>query len=170
MADERVRLVAEPGWVETAQNQAPLDRPFVSGDGDSQRFQVRYWRDADGNLCAKVYFGPHCEGPPGHAHGGSLASVLDETMGGNCWMHGYSALAGTLTIRYRAPFPLGQIATVRSAITKVEGRKIFASGTIHGEDGRLHTEGEGIFIVMREELAEQIAEEARKAGRTFGHA
>lgn len=170
MTDTPIELTPEPGWKDMDQERPPLNRRFVSADADPDRFRVRYWMDEDGNLAAKVYFGPNCEGPPGHAHGGSVASVLDETMGGNCWLHGYAALAGTLTIRYRAPFPLRTVATVRSRVTKVEGRKVFAEGTIHGADGKLHAEGEGIFVVMRDEVQQMMHAEATKEGRTFGDA
>ncbi len=170
MTDYPPEMGAEPGWTEIDQHRPPLNRRFVSADADPKRFRVRYWKDADGNLAAKVRFGPNCEGPPGHAHGGSLASVLDEAMGGNSWLHGHAALAGTLTIKYRAPFPLETVATVTSKIERVEGRKVFTSGAIRSADGTLHAEGEGIFVVMREDVQQMLAAEARKDGRAFGDA
>lgn len=165
-----ITLTADAGWTDTDQHRTPLHRPFVSADLDPERLVVQYWQDADANLAAKVYFGPHAEGPPGHAHGGSIASVLDEAMGGNCYLHGHAVLAGTLTVRYRAPLPLRTIATVRSRIDRTEGRKVIATGTVHGPDGTLYAEGEGIFVVMRPELQQLIADEARKEGRSFGDA
>ncbi|MBW2476490.1 MAG: PaaI family thioesterase, partial [Deltaproteobacteria bacterium] len=75
-------LQGEPGWT-------PFDAPalvgetlkFVSGDQTGNRFRVRYFRDQDQALVARVWFGPVTEGPPGHAHGGSIAAVLDEVLG-----------------------------------------------------------------------------------------
>ena len=48
---------------------------------------IHYFRTGpDRSLRAKVLFGPGTQGPPGHAHGGSMAAVLDEAMGGAAWM------------------------------------------------------------------------------------
>jgi hypothetical protein len=75
-------LDGEPGW-------EPFDAPalvggslrFVSGDRTGARFRMRYFRDDAGHLVARVWFGPETEGPPDHAHGGSIAAVLDEVLG-----------------------------------------------------------------------------------------
>lgn len=165
-----IDLSGESDWTDMEQFRAPLARPFVSADPDPERFRVRYYTDPLGNLAARAWFGPHCEGPPGHAHGGSVAAVLDEAMGGNCWVQGHAVLAGTLTIKYRRPLPLGSVVTVRTAVDRVEGRKVFAVGRLLDASGAVVAEGEGTFIVMREELQGTLDAEARKAGRTFGSA
>jgi len=45
---------------------------FVSGEPEGNRFRVRYYKDLEQHLKARVWFGPETEGPPGHAHGGSV--------------------------------------------------------------------------------------------------
>ena len=47
-----------------------------------------------------AWFGPGCEGPPGHAHGGSQAAVLDEAMGAVAWINSHSCVAGGFQIKY----------------------------------------------------------------------
>lgn len=71
----------EAGWTPVTPTQAVSAGTFVSGDPGGNRLRVRYFRrDNDGALLAKVWFGPGTQGPPGHAHGGSMASILDEAM------------------------------------------------------------------------------------------
>ena len=47
---------------------------FVSGDQTGNRFRMSYFRNQDQDLVARVWFGPVTEGPPAHAHGGSIAA------------------------------------------------------------------------------------------------
>ena len=44
--------------------------------------------------------GPPIEGPPGHAHGGSMAAVLDEAMGAAAWMEGHLVVAVRLATSF----------------------------------------------------------------------
>lgn len=162
---EEPDLGPEPGWSVPPERIGHPHRSFVSGDPDGQRIRIRYYRDLQtGQRVAKVWFGPMCEGPIHHAHGGSLAAVLDEAMGSACWIMGQRVLAGTLTVRYRAPVPLGLTAIVRTEVVSVEGRKVLTVGRILGLDGTLYTEAEGTFIRMRPEHEEAFLREAGERG------
>ncbi|MCB9663928.1 MAG: PaaI family thioesterase [Alphaproteobacteria bacterium] len=160
-------LSPEPGWlVEPRRDQSRRSRSFVSGDPEGDRIRIAYYRHPEsGDRVGKVWFGPGAEGPPSHAHGGAVAAVLDEAMGTNAWLRGHAVLAGTLTIRYRAPTPLERVFTVHTRLASVEGRRILATSTLVGPDGTVHAEGEGIFVVMRPEQRAWVAEEAARLGR-----
>ena len=94
---------------------------------------------ATGNLGAAY------EGPPGCVHGGIIASLFDEILGVANITAGVGAMTGTLTIRYRKPTPLCTDLTLTARCDRIEGRKVFTSGTIHA-NGVLTAEAEGIFI------------------------
>ena len=87
----------------------PFDAPslvgeslrFVSGDPDGNRFRVRYYRDRERHLHARIWFGPETEGPPGNAHGGSVAAVMDEALGLAAWAAGYPIVVGNLNVSFR---------------------------------------------------------------------
>jgi acyl-coenzyme A thioesterase PaaI-like protein len=124
-------LGGEEGWT-------PFDAPslvgeslrFVSGDPQGDRFRVRYYLDADRHLKARIWFGPETEGPPGHAHGGSVAAVLDEVLGLAAWAAGYPIVVGNLNINFRNMLPLQKVVTIESKIISAEGRKIMVHGRI----------------------------------------
>lgn len=126
-----VDLSGEPDWI-------PFDAPslvgsslrFVSGDPDGDRFRVRYFRDGKQHLLARIWFGPEAEGPPGHAHGGSMAAVLDEVLGLAAWAAGYPIVVGNLNVSFRNLLPLGRVVTVESKIVSAEGRKVMVHGRI----------------------------------------
>lgn len=74
-------------------------------------------------------------GPPEKAHGGIVATMLDEVLGVASTAAGASGLTVALTIRFRAGTPLGAPLTVTARGTGVDGRKSFASGEVrHGDN------------------------------------
>jgi acyl-coenzyme A thioesterase PaaI-like protein len=144
-----VDLSGEPDWV-------PFDAPslvgeslrFVSGEPDGNRYRVRYYRDSQQNLQARIWFGPETEGPPGHAHGGSAAAVLDEVLGLAAWAAGYPIVVGNLNVSFRNLLPLQKVVTVESRIVSVEGRKVLVHGRIYCKKS-VYAEGECLCIVLK---------------------
>ncbi len=131
---------------------------FVSGDPQSDRLRVRYFpRQHDNVLVALVWFGPGTEGPPGHAHGGSVASALDEAMGGAAWHAGLPVVAARLTIDFREMVPIGIEATIEARIDRVDGRKVRTRGRLTDGAGRVYAEGEGLFIVLEADQLDRLA-------------
>ena len=141
----------------------PSQRSFVSGAAAStERTRVSYFRDpANDHLHAKVWFGPQTEGPPESVHGGAIAAVLDEAMGAVCWMNGHPVVGARITINYLHMTPLGFAGHVESWIEQIERRKIFIKSRLSDPDGRVHAEGEALFIELQPELKAKL-DEARK--------
>jgi acyl-coenzyme A thioesterase PaaI-like protein len=132
----------------------PLAAPIevkVAGEGDDLHVEGR------------ARYGAAYEGPPGKLHGGFLAAAFDEVLGMAQTLSGKPGMTGTLKIVYRSPTPLYEELRFRASVDRIEGRKIFVSGTCHAGD-TLTAEAEGIFIsVDLEKFAEMMR--ARHAGR-----
>ena len=60
-------------------------------------------------------------GPPGHSHGGIIATILDEAMGKVNKFRNVLALTSSMEIKYLKPVPLGQALTVTAQEQSVEG-------------------------------------------------
>jgi acyl-coenzyme A thioesterase PaaI-like protein len=121
-------------------------------------------RQEGDEVVGEVTFGSAYEGPPGCVHGGYVAAAFDELLGATQSLSGAPGMTGTLTVRYRTPTPLHEALVMRSRIREVDGRKIFAEGTLHVGD-RLCAEAEGIFISISPEMFFQLkAEREAKAG------
>jgi acyl-coenzyme A thioesterase PaaI-like protein len=84
-------------------------------------------------------------GPPGTVHGGVVALIFDELLGCVNVSNGYGAFTGTLTIRYERPSPLDTPLQLESWIDRIEGRKVFTSGTI-SHDGAVTARATAVFI------------------------
>ena len=125
---------------------------FVSGEPEGDRLRVAYFRRrSDGHLVGRAWFGPGAEGPPGHAHGGSMAAVLDEAMGAAAWLQGKAVLAVHLEIDFQAMLPLGTDAWLDAWVEEVDGRKVRCRGRVHAADGSDHCTAAGLFLTMPEE-------------------
>ncbi len=75
-----------------------------------------------------IWFGPETEGPPEHAHGGSIAAVLDEVLGLAAWAAGHAIVVGKLNVHFQKLLPLRTVVQVDSRIVSVEGRKVLVRG------------------------------------------
>ena len=142
-------LAGEPGWT-TCDAPALVGDSlrFVSGDPTGERFRVHYYRNGENALVARVWFGPETEGPPDHAHGGSIAAVLDEVLGLAAWAAGYAIVVGKLNVHFQKLLPLRTVVQVDSSIVSVEGRKVLVRGRIHGGDGLTFAEADCLCITL----------------------
>lgn len=140
----------EPGWVHLNMPRSwGKGRSFVSGDTGDDRLRVWYYTDEREPrvLYAKVCFGPGAEGPPNHAHGGSMAAVLDEAMGFCAWAFGHKVVAASITINFQKRLPLEQVMVVRAALERVENTRVRTISRIYDPiSGTQFATGEGLFV------------------------
>lgn len=127
----------------------PHTNCFVCGAEGDDRVDIRYyWHEETTEVTARLVFGPKCQGPPFHAHGGAIAAVLDEAMGTCAWLNGHMCVAVNIDIDYRKMIPLNRALEVRCGLEKVEGRKIYARGRLTTPEGETLAESEGIFVTV----------------------
>lgn len=144
----------------------PVTRSYVSGSAAADsRTRVRYFRmDGSEHLFACVWFGPAAEGPPDSVHGGAIAAVLDEAMGGACWLNRHPVVGARITINYRHMVPLGFSGRVEAGIDRIERRKCFITSRLADADGKIYAEGEGLFIKLTPEQIETSLRARQRRG------
>jgi acyl-coenzyme A thioesterase PaaI-like protein len=124
-------------------------RSFVTDSPDGDRLRVSYFRRGDEPvLRARVWFGPGTEGPPGYAHGGSVAAALDESIGGAAWMMGHRVVVARLVVDFRKPVPLGTDAFLESSVVNVDGRKVACRARLTS-GATVLAEAEGLCVIVR---------------------
>ena len=87
-------------------------------------------------------------GPPGHSHGGIIATILDEAMGKVNKFRNVLALTGSMEIRYLRPVPLSQPLTVIAYEQNVDGRRHINAAEIKNERGEVLASSTGTFIAI----------------------
>ncbi|MFC5802688.1 PaaI family thioesterase [Streptomyces formicae] len=91
------------------------------------------------------------QGAPGLAHGGVLATALDETLGSLNWLLRVIAVTGRLETDFVRPVPVDTVLFLEAEVTAVSGRKIYsrATGRIGGPDGAVAVRAEALFIEVK---------------------
>lgn len=123
-------------------------RPPIRGSAfvsSAQGMGVTFWLDGDQQVSAQCRLQELQEGPPRHAHGGALASLIDEAMGAAAWAAGHRVVAVHLDFDYYRAVPLDVEITVSGKVESVVGRKVFTSGLVL-LNGQTAVSGKGVFV------------------------
>lgn len=157
--DRDVDLSGGPGMEPADLMHLKLGRSFLVGPHlDEDIIRVKWYvRDEDNALIGKIWWGPGAQGPPGHAHGGSMAAVLDEALGSACWVAGHPVVAAELTTSFKNMLPLERVYTAEAWVESVDGRKIRPRGHIVDDQGTVYAEGRGVFITLDRARFEALA-------------
>ncbi len=150
-------VTPEPGWT-PVQPFPQLDpHSFLVANPSGESVRIAYFRGPEpGLLYAKAWFGRETQGPPGYVHGGAMAAVLDESMGGACWMNGHRTVAAKISVSFLEMLRLESETTVEARIDRTDGRKIYVSAKLADPSGTVVAEADGLFIVLRDEQLKKI--------------
>jgi acyl-coenzyme A thioesterase PaaI-like protein len=150
----------EPGWTYVPMPRSfGKGKSFVSGETDSDRVTIYYYlRESDGTLCAKFSVGYGAEGPPGYAHGGCMAAILDEGMGFVGWVAGHPIIAASITINFLRKLPLEKVLHLEARIDAIADNKVTTLGKLYDpETGNCFADGQGLFIEQPIEFFGELA-------------
>jgi uncharacterized protein (TIGR00369 family) len=125
----------------------PKNTCFGCGKDNPDGMRLKFHFHGDQAVCnfrlSKKY-----QGPPGHAHGGIIATILDEAMGKVNKLRSVIALTKTMDIEYLRPVPLGAPLTAVGQERTVRGRKHFNIAEIRNQAGEVLARSKGIFIAV----------------------
>jgi len=107
-----------------------------------------FWSERRTLLLGTAKFSMDCEGPPGGAHGASIALVFDEILAYPVWRsHDESSFTGSMTVSYRKMVPVGSTQAFEAKIVRQDGRKSFVAGKLMSCDGKvIFAEATGVWI------------------------
>ncbi|MFT5201873.1 MAG: acyl-coenzyme A thioesterase PaaI-like protein [Candidatus Aldehydirespiratoraceae bacterium] len=138
--------------------------------------RIRNGTLADGRpaLLAEVRLDLQREGPPQSVHGGVLAGMFDELMGGAQRLNGgLAGMTGRLTVRYRRPTPLNEDLLLRAWIHDERKRRVAVradcsvatAAGLGPERSAITAEAEAFFIRVDFERLDDIMR-SRAGGET----
>jgi len=87
-------------------------------------------------------------GPPGHCHGGIIATILDDAMGKVNKLHKVVALTREMTVEYIRPVPLYAALHVEGREVEKRGRTHINSAEILNEQDEVLARSRGLFIAI----------------------
>ncbi|MBL0776250.1 PaaI family thioesterase [Streptomyces albidoflavus] len=105
------------------------------------------------SVTAEFLVRPEHQGAPGLAHGGLLATALDDTLGALNWLLRVISVTGRLETDYLRPVPVGTVLHLSAEVTAVDGRKIYATaeGRLNAPDGPVAVRADALFVEVKVE-------------------
>jgi uncharacterized protein (TIGR00369 family) len=125
----------------TAQN-----RCFGCGSANPIGLHLEFFLDRDHRVVCLTSLADTFEGPRGYAHGGIIATILDETMSKAVRARGFTAMTRHMEVDYQRPVPIGAPLRLEGRVTHNEGRKHWSEASILDEKGSLLAHSKALFI------------------------
>ena len=122
---------------------------FVCGQNNREGMRLKFILDkASQTFVCRFRLSARYTGPPGHCHGGIIASILDDAMGKVNKLHHVVALTREMTVEYLKPVPLNKPLRVEGREIKVRGRTHVNSAEILNAKNEVLARSRGIFIAI----------------------
>ncbi len=120
---------------------------FGCGPANEHGLRLKFVLDRErGRFVCRFRLQRRFTGPPGHAHGGIIATILDEAMGKVSKLTGVIALTAQMDITYLKPVPLGVPLVVEGWEVRVRGREHYRAAEILNRKGEVLARSAGKFI------------------------
>src|SRR5215467_11973587 len=138
-----------PGHSPHPKLKKPLNRCFACGKDNPEGMHLKFYVDeASRHAICRFQLARRYQGPPGHAHGGIIATILDEAMGKVNKLRNVIALTRSMNVEYLRPVPLGKALTVTGREQSVNGREHVNVAEITSEGGEVLARSTGRFIAV----------------------
>ena len=122
---------------------------FGCGKNNPQGMHLNFTYDEErGSFVCRFRLSKRYTGPPGHAHGGIIATILDEAMGKVNKLRQVIALTSQITVYYLKPVPLNQPLRVESHEVSVRGRRHINMAQILNSKDEVLARSRGLFIAI----------------------
>lgn len=122
---------------------------FACGQNNAEGMRLKFTYDeARDCFVCRFRLGKRYTGPPGHCHGGIIATILDEAMGKVNKLRHVVALTSQIIVEYLKPVPLNKPLRVESREVSVKGRTHINMAEILSEKGEALARSRGKFIAI----------------------
>ncbi|HTR64742.1 MAG TPA: PaaI family thioesterase [Terriglobales bacterium] len=122
---------------------------FGCGKNNPQSMRLKFTYDEPRDRCVcRFRLGKRFTGPPGHCHGGIIATILDEAMAKLNKPRQVLAMTAQITVDYLKPVPLHTPLRVEASEVSVRGRRRMRTAEIMNEKGQVLAHSRGVFVTI----------------------
>ncbi len=148
MSSESDHSTDAPGVAELAKSVGgPAGHCFGCGPENPQGLHLVFAIDAATlSATATVHLTAMHQGPPGHIHGGIVATLLDEAMSKVNRPLNVLAMTRHMEVDYLRPAPLYQHLQLTARHVRRDGRKLFHEAELTNPAGDVLARAKGLFI------------------------
>jgi uncharacterized protein (TIGR00369 family) len=143
------KVPALPKVQHSKQTHPPIARNFCFGCGgdNPQGMRLKFSVDSSDSTVRGVFSLAHrYTGPPSFAHGGIIATLLEEAMGKLNRVDGVVAMTAEMSVEYLRPVPLGRKIIVEARPSQQRDQNYWRESTIRDSRGRLLARGQARFV------------------------
>jgi len=128
----------------------PPHYPTCLGCGPDapQGYHLSVRRDGDEGVVAEHVFEDRHSGAPGIAHGGAVATVVDDVLGFLLYVVRAPGVTRRLEVDYLKPVLVGVPYTVRGRLDRRDGRKVWVSCECTDPQGIVAFRATGLFVLV----------------------
>ncbi|WP_320670150.1 PaaI family thioesterase [Patulibacter defluvii] len=147
----------------------PEHHPHCLGCGSENPAGMHLRTRLDGEVVrGEVTFDRRQQGAPGIAHGGAVATVLDDALGSVLVVLETPAVTANLNVSFRAPTLLHQPLHVEARVVERDGRKLHLSARLMDEQDTTLAEATALFLAVDVVHFTQGGEVLPEAWSTWG--
>jgi uncharacterized protein (TIGR00369 family) len=122
---------------------------FACGKDNAHGMHLRFSLDRERQrFVCRFRLGKRYTGPPGHCHGGIIATILDDAMSKMNKVRDLIAATSKVTVEYLRPVPLYKPLRVESRDLGKRGRRLRRIAEICDEKGIVLARSRGTFVVL----------------------
>ena len=125
-----------------------LHNCFGCGLSNKTGLRLKFVVDEHEQISCTARIPRRFQGPPGHVHGGVIATLLDEAMSKANRQLGVVAMTRQMEIEYLKPVPLSIPIQIIGRHLSAHGRKHRCEAEIKAGDGILLARGHALFIAI----------------------
>lgn len=130
----------------------PENRCFGCGGANNDGMKLTFVQDNEKRrIIGRFVLGERYQGGGGMAHGGIIATLLDEAMGKVCRFREVRAVTAELSIQYLKPVNVRDEIIVEGwEEAEQKGRNLFHVGEIRNATGEVLARGQARFVILSE--------------------
>jgi uncharacterized protein (TIGR00369 family) len=130
----------------------PANRCFGCGGANDEGMKLAFVQDNERRrIVGRFVLGERYQGGGGMAHGGIIATLLDEAMGKVCRFREVRAVTAELSVQYLKPVSVREEIIVEGwEEAEQKGRNLFHVGEIRNAGGDVLAVGKARFVIIGE--------------------
>ncbi len=136
----------EPALIPLA--HGALNHCFGCGLENPSGLRLKFFLADDGAIVCHTRLARRFSGPPDHAHGGIIATLLDEAMSKANRARGVVAMTRHMEVHYLRPVPLGAPLTLTAHHVSAHGRAHHCEARIADASGHILATAKALFVAV----------------------
>jgi uncharacterized protein (TIGR00369 family) len=144
-----------------------LNQCFGCGLENPSGLRLHFFTDDENNVVCYLRLQARFAGPPGHAHGGIIATLLDEAMSKSNRAREILAMTRQLEVEYLRPVPLRVPLTLTAQYMGATGRRNHTEAQLADATGQVLATAKAVFVTVSPEMVKKAAAPAvNRKGRS----